>query len=162
MSFLISRMLKLVQILWDSTCLPLFFSLDKLAVLSQWDWSSDTSRVELLSHQPPVRRGEPFAHLGLCPRYSGPGPLGHQLLQLPAAGAPAQTLPHCGQLCMDVCLHPPAAAVSTSWHQVCFFYTPCLCAVCLYINVTVCVCVFLSLTVFERPRWWCLCDCIIG
>lgn len=76
--------------------------------------------MEFLSHQPPVWCGQPVAHLGVCSRYAGPGPLGHQLLQLPAAGEPAQTLPHRPQLCLDVCLYPPSAAVSASWHKVRF------------------------------------------
>lgn len=108
---------ELKQIKWkNSKNYLMFFSLDKPALLPKWDRSPDTGRVELLSHQPPVWRGEPVAHLGFCPRYSGSRSLGHQFLQLPAAGAPAQTLPHCSQLCMDVCLHPPSALVSSSRH----------------------------------------------
>lgn len=130
--------------------LSLFFSVEQPAVLSQWDWSSDASRVELISHQPPVWCGEPLAHLGVCPCYSGPGPLGHQLLQLPAAGAPAQTLPHCPQLCLDVCLHPPATTVSTSWHQVCCFNQASLFSVCLCIIVIECVFVIVGVFIIDQ------------
>jgi len=88
------------------------------AVLPQWHRPADAGGVELVSHQPPVRRGEPLPHLGVCTRHSGPGPLGHQLLQLPAAGEPPQALPHRPQLRLDVRLHAAAAAVAAGRHQV--------------------------------------------
>lgn len=110
----------LITVVQQHWKIVLVLSVVKSAILPQWNRPSDSGWVELLPYQPPVWCGKPLTHLGLCTCDARSGPLGDQPVQLPAAGAPAQTLSICTELRLGLCLHTPPAALTTSRHQVCF------------------------------------------
>lgn len=72
--------------------------------------------VERAPGQQPLRHPEPLARVDLCP--VGEGPVGAVPAQPPAAGQPAQALPHRPQLRLAVRLRSHADAHAAGGSQV--------------------------------------------